>query len=93
MSTEVNKHGRPEEAAQQANENRHTIKVTVDDKPKDIRPGNRLVSEFKEEVGVDASLALDQVVDGVFKPLEDSNRIHPKGGEIFVSHVRTGGSS
>jgi len=32
-------------------------------------------------------------VDGHFKPLNDTDRIHIRGGEVFVSHVRTGGSS
>jgi hypothetical protein len=36
---------------------------------------------------------LDEVVHGEFKPLDDNAHIDIKGGEIFVSHVRTGGSS
>jgi hypothetical protein len=36
---------------------------------------------------------LDEVVHGEFKPLDDNAHIHVKGGDIFVSHVRTGGSS
>jgi hypothetical protein len=36
---------------------------------------------------------LDEVVRGEFKPLDDNAHIDIKGGEIFVSHVRTGGSS
>ena len=42
---------------------------------------------------MDANAALDQVVEGVFQPLEDDQRITLKGGEVFVSHVRQGGSS
>lgn len=37
--------------------------------------------------------ALDQVVDGIFQPLEDNQRITIKGGEVFVSHVRQGGAA
>lgn len=91
MSTETNKQTPP--VASQAHPEPHTITVTVDGHAKQVRPGNRLVSEFKQEVGVDASLAIDQVISGEFKSLNDSDHVHPKGGEVFVSHVRTGGSS
>jgi len=70
-----------------------TVDVTVDATRKPVHRGSHLVSEFKELVGVDASLALDQVIDGRFDPLDDSARIVIKGGETFVSHVRTGGSA
>jgi hypothetical protein len=52
-----------------------------------------MVSEFKVEVGVASDLELDQVVDGVFQPLDDNAEVHIKGGEVFISHVRQGGSS
>jgi hypothetical protein len=70
-----------------------TVVVTVDKKQHRVRPGEYLVSKFKELVGVAADRALDEVIDGHFKPLNDTDRIHIRGGETFVSHVRTGGSS
>lgn len=70
-----------------------TVTVTVDTKPKEVHRGSWLVSEFKAEVGVDSSRDLDQVINGEFKPLKDDDRIVIKGGEVFVSHVRQGGSS
>jgi hypothetical protein len=91
MSTRKENHGRPD--VPPVDRGPHTITVTVDDQPKEVKPGNRLVSDFKSEVGVDASRVLTQFIDGEFKTLTDSDRVHPKGGEIFVSHVRTGGSS
>lgn len=91
MSAEKDKQSRPD--VPPPHDKGHTITITVDDEPKEVKPGSRLVSEFKKEVGVDVGKALDQVVNGEFKPLNDSDRVHPKGGEIFVSHVRTGGSS
>ena len=69
------------------------VVVTVDKKPHRVHRGEYLVSTFKELVGVSADRALDEVIDGQFKPLNDTDRIHIRGGEIFVSHVRTGGSS
>ncbi len=69
------------------------ITVTVDKKPHQVERGEYLVSEFKRLVSVAADRALDEVVDGHFKPLKDTDQIHIHGGEVFVSHVRTGGSS
>ena len=69
------------------------VTITVDTQPKEVHRGSHLVSELKTLVGVDASLELEQVIGGEFKPLDDNSRIVIKGGEIFVSHTRTGGSS
>ncbi len=69
------------------------VRVTVDGKPHEVRPGTYVVSEFKKEVKVDPSLELDQVIDGQFVPLDNTASIEIKGGEVFVSHVPQGGSS
>lgn len=69
------------------------VTVTVDSVRKTVHRGSYVVAEFKQKVGVNANLELDEVIDGQFKPLDDGSRIVIKGGEIFVSHVRTGGSS
>lgn len=71
----------------------HDVTVTVDGVKHEVRKGDYIVSQFKTLVGVDAARELDEVVHGEFKPLDDNARIDIKGGEIFVSHVRTGGSS
>jgi hypothetical protein len=67
--------------------------VTVDGQPKQVPKGEYVVSRFKQLVGVDSNRALDEVVNGEFKPLDDSAHIKIHGGELFVSHVRTGSSS
>jgi hypothetical protein len=69
------------------------VTVTVDTRPKAVHRGSWVVADFKKEVGVAADRALDEVVGGEFKPLDDNQRITIKGGEVFVSHVRQGGSS
>jgi hypothetical protein len=69
------------------------VQVTVDNVKKDIPKGQYVVAVFKQKVGVDASRALDEVVAGEFKPLQDDQRIRIHGGEVFISHVRQGGSS
>ena len=71
----------------------HEVPVTVDGVKHEVRKGDYIVSQFKKLVGVDAARELDEVVHGEFKPLDDNAHIDIKGGEIFVSHVRTGGSS
>jgi hypothetical protein len=71
----------------------HDVAVTVDGVKHEVHKGEYVVSHFKKLVGVDAARELDEVIHGELKPLDDNARIHIKGGEIFVSHVRTGGSS
>ena len=47
----------------------------------------------KKVVKVPSSKVLEEVVQGELKTLDDSSQIEIKGGEVFFSHVRTGGSS
>jgi hypothetical protein len=69
------------------------VRVTVDEKHREVRPGSWLVSDFKREVKVPPEKALDQAIDGQFKPLDDGDTIEIRGGEVFVSHARQGGSA
>jgi hypothetical protein len=82
-----------EQAHEDHEHHEHQVTVTVDTKEKRVRSGDWLVSEFKKEVGVDADRVLDEVIGGEFKPLDDKATIDIEGGEVFVSHVRQGGSS
>jgi len=70
-----------------------SVTVTVDGTEKSVHRGSHLVSEFKAEVGVAPDRELVQVISGQLTPLDDSKRIVIKGGEVFFSRVRTGGSS
>ena len=69
------------------------VTVTIDNTPKEIHRGSHTVSELKTLLGVDASLVLDEVVDGKFISLDDNGRVTIKGGVVFISHVRQGGSA
>jgi hypothetical protein len=69
------------------------VTVTVDSKSHRVPEKTYVVSEFKKLVGVDPSKELDEVVHGELKPLDDNQKIHIKGGEVFISHARQGGSS
>jgi hypothetical protein len=70
-----------------------TITVTVDGQQKQIERGNYSVAEFKSLVGVADNMDLDELVNGKFEPVDESKKLHIKGEEIFVSHVKTGQSS
>lgn len=72
---------------------RRLVEVTVDGQAKNVARGKYLVADFKTAVGVAADLVLDQVVEGQFHELSDTDKLHIKGGEQFVSHARGGGSS
>jgi hypothetical protein len=69
------------------------VGVTVDGQAYQVPEGTYVVSEFKKLVGVDPSKELDEVVHGELKPLDDNQKVHIKGGEVFISHARQGGSS
>jgi hypothetical protein len=77
----------------QHHEHSTEVAVTVDGKHIKVAEGTYLVSDFKTKVGVDPNRELDEVVHGEFKPLKDDQHVHIKGGEVFVSHARQGGSS
>jgi len=69
------------------------VKVMINGTTKEIHRGSHTIAELKNLLGVDASLALDQDINGTLTPLDDAQRITIKGDEVFFSHPRTGGSS
>lgn len=69
------------------------VMITLDGVPRKIKRGNYLVAELKRILQIDPCHDLDEVICREFRPLEDSGTIDVKGGEVFVSHVRCGGSS
>ena len=69
------------------------VTVTVDTKPHTVRKGRYIVSDFKRLVGVDPTYQLDEVVNGQFVELKDTEKVAIKGKEVFVSHVRGGAAS
>lgn len=75
-------------------DNQGTVTITIDGKPPiKIRRGQHEVSELKSLGGVPADYALDQVVNGVLTELNDNQKVHIRGGEVFSSHPRSGGTS
>lgn len=85
MSSTIQKH--PE------HEHGPFVHVLVDDVQREIKRGQYEVSALKHELGVPPDYEFDLVINGVFDPLADGAKIKIAGGEVFVSHVRRGGSS
>lgn len=72
----------------------HLVRVTIDgDRTVELAARNYLVAELKIKLGVAPEYELEIIDHGQFRPLGDDAHIHIRGGEEFVSHVRSGGSS
>ncbi len=69
------------------------VKIDVDTHPRHVAAGDYVVSILKSLVDVPADKDLDQVVDGNLTTLPDEATVTIRGGEVFFSHVRRGGSS
>ena len=69
------------------------VHVTINGVTKLIHRGRQTVAEIKKVGDIPAADELEQVIDGKLTPLPDDGAVTIKGGEIFMSHVRSGGSS
>lgn len=74
-------------------DNQGRVTITIDGKPIKVRRGQHEVADLKSQGGVNADYALDQVIDGVLTELTDDQKVHIRGGEVFSSHPRSGGTS
>jgi hypothetical protein len=74
-------------------EHGNIVTVTIDGEPKSIQARSYPLDQLKDALGVPADKDLDQVIDGVIHPLSDQKPVKIKGGEQFISHVKTGGSA
>jgi len=69
------------------------VEISIDRKTFAVKPGEHTVTALKTLVGVPAADELEQVINGKLTPLPDDGNVHIKGGEVFISHPRSGGSS
>ena len=69
------------------------VSITVNRVSKQIHRGHQTVAEIKAAGGVPASDELEQVINGVLTPLQDTGAVTIKGGEVFISHPRDNSSS
>jgi hypothetical protein len=69
------------------------VKITIDNKVYEVKPGEYKVTALKELAGIPAAKELEELIKGVLTPLADDATIKICGGEVFMSHARRGGSS
>ncbi len=58
-----------------------------------IHRGHQTVVQIKTIAGVNLAEVLEQIIGGQLTPLPDDGAVTIKGGEQFVSHVRSGAGS
>jgi hypothetical protein len=73
--------------------NDHFVTVRLNQTEVSIEKKTYTTESLKAALGVDPSLALDIVEDGIFRPLKDGEETKVKKGMMFVSHVVQGSSS
>jgi len=87
----------PEGLAGTAMDKRHhhcqTVTVHVNNREVFLHEGHYPVTTLKKVSGVPLADDLDELVDCTLKPLADDGSVTIRGCEIFVSHVKDGGSS
>ncbi len=80
----------------QKHENDHgnsSVVIIVNDTERSIHRGRQTVVEIKTVGKVPLNHALEQVIDGQIVPLDDNGSVVIKGGEVFLSHIKDGGSA
>ena len=69
------------------------VVILVNNEKFTIHRGHQTVAHIKTVAGVPLAHELEQIVDGKMIPLPDDGGVTLKGGEVFVSHPRSGQSS
>lgn len=64
------------------------VSITINGTELKTRPGQHRGADLKRLGNVPPEYELEQVVDGRFLPVGDEDKIHLRGGEIFVGHPR-----
>ncbi|GBE09356.1 hypothetical protein BMS3Abin11_02489 [bacterium BMS3Abin11] len=69
------------------------VKVLLNGDKVKIKSGTYIVSDLKASLGTPSDYELEIVKDGELIPLSDNDEITICGKEVFISHVKCGGSS
>jgi hypothetical protein len=69
------------------------VTITINLKPKEVEAGNYTVAGIKNLGGIPLADELDEEKNGKLHPLHDEQHVEIKGGEVFKSQPRSGGSS
>ncbi len=85
MHTTTNKPAHPDQGP--------TVQITINRVEYEIHRGHQTVEAIKALASIPPADELEQVVNGNLEPLPDTGAITLKGGELFLSHPRDGGSS
>lgn len=69
------------------------VSVFINGTEMQIHRGSHTGADLKRLLGVEASMQLDEDVNGTLTPIADDARVTIKGGERFFRHVPSGGSA
>ncbi len=69
------------------------ITIFVNNKEVHLHRGSYDVATLKQLSGVPLADDLDELIHNKLKPVPDSETVHIGGCEVFISHVKDGGSS
>lgn len=70
-----------------------SVEISINSKPFTVERGNYPVEKLREIGSVPANEILSELKGGKFHDLNDNAHVEIKGGEVFVSHLPSGGSS
>jgi hypothetical protein len=70
-----------------------TVRIHVNNREVFLHPGRYAVATLKQLSMVPLTDDLDELVKCELKPLPDDGHVHIEGCEVFVSHVKDGGSA
>lgn len=69
------------------------ITIEVNGEPQEVRPGQWIVRDLKEKLGIDPAKVLAEITPHGLKDLDDGATIEVHEKERFMTHARSGGSS
>ena len=70
-----------------------TVTFHANNQPVYAHRGDYPVATVKTLAGIPQADDLDELLECKLRPIPDDATIHIKGGEIFISHVKGGGSA
>lgn len=91
--TKSNNSSEKENHGNSGNHGNNMVEITVNEVTVQIHRGSQTVVAIKQAGNVPLADALEQLIDGRLTPLPDDGRVVLKGGEEFISHVKSGGAS
>ena len=69
------------------------VEISINSRKFELQRGNYSVEQLRKIGSVPANEILSELKGGKFHDLNDNAHVEIKGGEVFVSHLPSGGSS